>query len=125
MEKEADLDVEYKACSNCRPLLYSLQVSMGRNSGPEIAELLYSRNASMAGSTPSGYGIEGFTVSHYAAANGFVGLLCSFLHKKIRMMEELACRTIHPIHIAVARNQIKSVEALISLSEGLYRLVFH
>ena len=110
VESKADLDSGFAFCLGCTPLLYSL--IRGQQ---EIAEFLVSHGASITGQTCRYYSSRGYTPLHYAASHGYLGLLKCLLN---RGALELIDRRgpVHPIHLAAANGQTRSVEMILDQS---------
>lgn len=119
VEAGADLQAEYKSLPNCVPLLYCLSCIHDNDRGPELAEYLFSRGASIAGETSIQYQTRGYTAFHYAAANGFTDLLRKLHQSAPKAWTELSRSPIHPIHLAVAREHIDCVQYILQQSQGL------
>ena len=116
LENGADLESGFTFCLGCTPLLYSL--SIGRL---EIAEFLVSHGASLTGQTCRYCSSRGWTPLHYAAADGYLGLLKCLLNRGALKLIDMRS-PVHPIHLAVANKRIKCVEMILDQSNHGTRL---
>ena len=113
IQSGTDLEAGIEGCSGCTPLLYSLH--RGQYS---IARYLASQGCSTKGNTCGMWCTRGFTAFHYAAAYGDVELLRLLLEKSASEVL-LNHDPIHPIHVAVLRNNVDCVKVILDhVSQG-------
>ena len=110
IEDGVDLESGFSFCLGCTPLLYSLI-----NARPKIAEFLVSHGASITGQTCRDWLAEGYTPLHYAASDGYLGLLECLLNRGA--LELIDMRSpVHPIHLAAANGHTNCVEMILDQS---------
>ena len=110
IEDGADLDSGFTFCLECTPLLYSLIMKR-----PEIAEFLVSHGASLTGQTCRYRSSRGWTPLHYAAADGYLGLLKCLLNRGALKLIDMRS-PVHPIHLATANGHTKCVKMMLDQS---------
>ena len=113
IQSGTDLEAGFEGCPGCTPLLYSLHKGQ-----PSISKYLVSRGCSIKGSTCAKWETRGFTSLHYAAAYGDVELLRLLLE---RGPSEVFLNNdpIHPMHVAVLRNNVDCVKLILDhVSQG-------
>ena len=104
---DVDFDSGFPGCNWCTPLLLALMTSK-----VDIAHLLISRGASIAGAACREAQFQGFTPFHCAALFRDSKMMHLLLERSCHLLS-CCCQPVHPIHLAVASGDIRCVELII------------
>ena len=107
IEEGVNTDKGFSDLGSDTPVLYAFELEK-----IEVAELLISNGASIAGASGGKSIYRGYTPFHYAASAGDVQLLRILFERAPRGIFR-CCQPIHPIHLAIASGQIECVELII------------
>ena len=116
IDEGVNTDKGYSDLGSDTPVLYAFGLKQ-----MEVAKLLISNGASIAGATGDKSIYRGYTPFHYAASAGNVQILRILFEKAPRGIFR-CCQPIHPIHLAIANGHVECVELIINHArEGMTR----